>query len=544
MLPDASTLRDDAVAGLVLGVESVPDGLANGLLAGVNPIAGLYAYMTGTVAGALVSSTPVLAVQGTGAMAIVVADVGLGRYEDPERALVTLTLVTGALMLAAGVLRLGPWLRFVPRSVLVGFISAVGVNIVLGQLDTFTGYESEGGNRIAQALDLVLHLGQIDQASFVVGGLTVAAIVLLERTRLGSLGLVAAVVVGSVAAALTPDSLGSAALVRDVAAVPRALPLPLLPDLAVVPAMILPGLSLALVGLVQGAGVTAAFPAADGREPDMSRDFSAQGVANLVAGLLRGVPVGGSMSATSLAVTAGAVTRWSLVVASAVMALVVLLLANAVELVAMPSLAALLIVVGLGTVRPAEVLSVARTGRVQAVVVAVTFVSTILIPLQFAVLAGVGLSTVLYVVRQSNRLEMRRLVLVGDHRVREEEPPATLAPGDVVVLQPYGSLFFASTPVFEAQLPQPDDTTRDALVVLRLRGVGEVGATLIEALHQYARRLHRAHSEFVVVTDSDLVEQQLSKGDVDGWSPVHVRRGTRWQLETVRRVVAEASEGH
>jgi SulP family sulfate permease len=69
------TLRADGVAGIVLGVQSVPDGLATGLLAGVNPLAGLYAYMVGTFTGALVTSSSFMAIQGTGAMAMIVADV-------------------------------------------------------------------------------------------------------------------------------------------------------------------------------------------------------------------------------------------------------------------------------------------------------------------------------------------------------------------------------------------------------------------------------------------------------------------------------------
>ena len=79
------TLREDAVAGLVLGVESVPDGLAGGLLAGVNPVFGLYAYMVGTVTGAFFTSATFMAVQATGAMAIVVSDVpAVHSGDDPE----------------------------------------------------------------------------------------------------------------------------------------------------------------------------------------------------------------------------------------------------------------------------------------------------------------------------------------------------------------------------------------------------------------------------------------------------------------------------
>ena len=128
-------LGQDIPAGAVLGVESVPDGLATGLLAGVNPLAGLNGYMVGTVAGALATSSAFMAVQGTGAMAILVADVdAVHDATDPARALFTLSMLTGVVMVAAGLLRLGSVLRFVSNAVMVGFINAVGVNIVLGQL--------------------------------------------------------------------------------------------------------------------------------------------------------------------------------------------------------------------------------------------------------------------------------------------------------------------------------------------------------------------------------------------------------------------------
>jgi len=126
------TLRHDAVAGLVLGVQSVPDGLAAGVLAGVNPLAGLYAYLFGTISGSLFTSSVFMAVQATGAMSIIIADVpAVHAANEQAGALVTLSVLTGAVMLAAGLLRLGSILRFVSNSVMVGFISAVGVNIIL-----------------------------------------------------------------------------------------------------------------------------------------------------------------------------------------------------------------------------------------------------------------------------------------------------------------------------------------------------------------------------------------------------------------------------
>jgi sulfate permease, SulP family len=195
--------RPDAVAGLVLGVESVPDGLAAGLLAGVNPLAGLYAYMFGTFAGGCFTSSSFMAVQATGAMAIVVADVlAVHTGSDPARALFTLSVLTGVIMLAAGFLRLGSVLRFVSNAVMVGFISAVGVNIILGQLANFTGYEATGPNRVVRAVDTLLHAGQFHSQTLAVGAATIVLILLLERTRLGPLGLVLAVIITSAGAAI------------------------------------------------------------------------------------------------------------------------------------------------------------------------------------------------------------------------------------------------------------------------------------------------------------------------------------------------------
>ncbi|MEU6135148.1 SulP family inorganic anion transporter [Nocardioides sp. NPDC047086] len=208
---DRRTARRDAAAGAVLGIESVPDGLASGLLAGVNPVAGLYGYLFGLAGGALFTGTAAMAIQGTGAMAIIVADVDLDANDDP-------------------------------------------------------------------------------------------------------------------------------------------------------------------------------------------------------------VPVGGSMSATSLVVGAGARNRFALLVAAVVMAAVIVLFAGVVELVAMPALAGLLIVVGVGTVKPAKVLAVARTEPVPLTVT--TLVLTLLMPLQYAVLVGLGLSALLFVIGQSSRLVTRRLVMGADDRVR------------------------------------------------------------------------------------------------------------------------------
>ena len=480
------TIKDDAVAGVVLGGQSVPDGLAGGLLAGVNPVYGLYGYLFGMLGAALVTSSEFMAVQATGAMAAVLADVSeVHDADDPSRTLFTLAMLTGVVMIVAGIFKLGSMLRFVSNAVMVGFISGVGINIVLGQVEDFTGYASEGSNRLTRTLDTIVNPSEIDGATLVVGLVTIILILVLERTRMGPLSLVVAVVVGS---ALVPIFDMDVAQLKDIVSIPEGLPHPEAPDLGKIPVLIIPAASLAFVGLVQGAGITANFPNPDGSYPEASRDFVGQGAGNLVSGAFQGMPVGGSMSATSISTTAGAKSRMALVIASAVMAVLIVVFSPLVDETAMPALAGLLMVVGFRTIKPGEITAVWRTGRVQAVTMAITLVLTILIPLQFAVLVGVGISTLLFVISQSNDLVVKRLVL-REEGIREEDPPPSIEANDVVVIQPYGSLFFASAAVFESLLPEVTSRSRNSVVIVRLRGRTDLGSTLMEILLRYSDAL-------------------------------------------------------
>jgi sulfate permease, SulP family len=535
------TLREDAVAGLVLGVESVPDGLAAGLLAGVNPLAGLYAYLFGTIGGSFFTSSVFMAAQATGAMAIIIADVpAVHASDDPARALFTLSVLTGVVMLAAGFLRLGSVLRFVSNAVTVGFISAVGVNIVLGQLANLTGYKAAGANRVVRALNTLIHPGHLHLQSLAVGLVTIALILLLERTRLGPLGLVLAVILTSAATAAL--SWGSVATVNELGAIPRSLPLPVAPMLRLVPSLLVPALSLAFVGLVQGAAISAKFANPDGSYPEASRDFIGQGAANVIAGVFRGMPVGGSMSATSLNKAAGARSRLALVIASAVMTVVILAFAGLVGYIAMPALAGLLMLVGFRTIKPTDLQSVWKTGAVQKMVLVVTFALTMIIPLQFAVLVGVGLSVILHVVRQSNQITVKRWRLEPDGSLIETDPPADLPAHEVVALQPYGSLFFATAPVFESALPAVTDASRNSVVILRLRGRTDLGTTFMGVLERYATALTAVDSKLVLVSAGQQVQDQLrATGVTDVIMAENIYTGDERVSATLTRAYADAA---
>lgn len=500
------TLGSDVKAGVALGVASVPDGLASAVLAGVNPLFGLNAYLVGTVVGAVSTGSVFMTVQGTGAMAVLMQDVPEVHGDNGAGAMTMLAILTGLVMLGLGIARLGSLVRFIPSAVLFGFVNAVAVNIVLGQLANFTGYASDGPNRIVRAVDTLISFMQFHWPTFLVGVVTVALILLLERTKLGALSLVVAVVIGSAITVWLPG----VKTIGDISSSAIGLPSLSAPDFSSTFALLIPAVSLALVGLVQGAAISGSIPNPDGRYPDPSSDFRGQGLANIAAGALQGMPVGGSMSATALVRTAGAKTALANLIAGIVMFITIVAFGSAITFIAMPALAALLITVGVRTFKIHQVLLVWRTGPTQAFVFALTFLLTLLIPLQYAVLSGVALSVVLHIARQSQRVRVVQWRFDAPDGQPEELPaPTTFEAGETVVLSTYGSLFFASAQSFRDQLPAPSGATPGAHVVIRVRGTDELGVTFLGVLNDYASEISEHDATLVLAGVGTRLAEQL-----------------------------------
>jgi len=517
------TVGADTKAGIALGVERVPDGLAAGVLAGVNPILGLNSYVMGSFVGALTTGSFIMSVQATAAIAVILRDVPAMHGANAAGAMAMLTVLAGLIMFGLGVARLGSLVRFIPSAVLIGFVNAVAVSIVIGQLDNLTGFSGHGANRITRAIDTLAGIAHFHWPSLLVAAVTLVLIVALERTRLGALGLVVAVVAGS----LLAMAFSGIATLGDLTEVTRSLPDLIRPDLSTASEVIVPAVSVALVALVQGAAISGSIPNPDGRYPDASADFRGQGISNIASGIAQGMPVGGSMSGTSLTRAMGGRTALANLISGVVMVVTVLAVGPLMDGFAMPALAALLILVGVRTVRLRQIVMVWRTGVAQAAVFTVTFVLTLVIPLQYAVFAGVGLSVALHIARQSNRVRVVRWVFDDPHgRPLETPPPTTITPGETVVLAPYGSLFFASAHAFRRQLPTPEGPVPGAHVVIRLRGNEELGITFLTMVRGYAEELH-AHGGTLVLAgvDPGLSRQLRATGVADLLGPENVFPG-------------------
>ncbi len=247
------------------------------------------------------------------------------------------------------------------------------------------------------------------------------------------------------------------------------------------------------------------------------------------------------MSASALNKAAGARSRMAALFAGLAMAVVIVAFGSAVGHLAMPALAGLLILIGVRTVSPTDLSAVWHTGLIQRGVLVVTFLLTMLISLQYAVLVGVGVSIVLYTLRQSSQVTIKRRVRDSDGHVLEVDPPAELPEREVIVLQPYGSLFFAATPVFEAALPAVGTGSRGSVVILRLRGRTDLGTTFMDVLHRYALSLRQAGSRLVIVSANERILDQLeATGTVAVIGPSNVYMGDERVGAALERAYADA----
>ncbi|WP_209448816.1 SulP family inorganic anion transporter [Rhodococcus qingshengii] len=465
LLPRERMTRSDLIAGLPGAIGSVPDGMASGVLAGVSPLHGLYASMAGRVFGGLSTSTRLMVVTTTSASALA-AGSALTDVADEDRsaALVILTLIAGGVMILAAVLRLGRYTRFVSHSVMTGFLLGVAANIAFGQIPALLGVDAEGGSAIAKAVDVFTHLTQVDWRSAVVGVSVLALMWLLARTRLQLYASLGALVVPTVlVVTLGWDSVSR---VSDVAIIPSGPPIPGLPDVTVLsPSLISGALTVAVIVLVQGAGV-----------------------GNVAASMFHGMPVGGSVGQTALNRTAGAQTRWAAIWSGLWLLVVLAAFAGLVGQVPMPTLAAVLIVAAIGSLDPARVSAIWSSGHTSRIVFATTLVATLLLPVTAAVGIGVALSLLLQINQEAIDLKVVRLRVEGD-RLVEVSAPRRLPDNEVVILDVYGSLFYAGARTLQARLPDPGGATAP-VVVLRLRGRTTVSATFFTLVADYARRLY------------------------------------------------------
>jgi sulfate permease, SulP family len=512
-------LASGAVSGFATGLFSIPEGMAYAQLAGVSPVYGLYSGMVATLVASLTTGTVLMISTLTSAIALSTAsvlDVADISDSDLPRALFTITLLTGGVMFLLGLLRLGSLVSFVSNAVMTGFVIGASFLIIVGELGDFSGYDPIGGNKLAQIWDWITNIGQWDGATAGVAFATVFLVLVMKRIRYTEkMASVLALAVMTVVVAVL--DIPSLALVRSIAEIPNSLPAPMLPDFSLVPKLALGSVSVALVALVQGAGISTAYPNPAGTRASQSRDFLGEGLGNIAGAFFQSMGTGGSLSRTGISVGAGAKSRWAGVFAACWLGVLILLFGSLAELVPLAVIAGLLFVIGfeLISARAPAALLAFRSSTGSAAAMAVTFGSALFIPLQWTIFLGAGVSLLVYVAASAKRGRAYRLVRNDNGRWEERDLPSVLSSNEVMIIEFRGISFFAEVPALSAQLPVARDAT-GSVVMMRIRDLTDIAETGLTMLVNYLDELAIGGNQLILVgVQPDVIASLKGTGVYD-----------------------------
>jgi len=491
------------ISGLATGLFSIPEGMAYAQLAGVNPIYGMYSGIVATIVASLSTGTILMMSTLTSAIALatgsVLQNAGIQSSQMPQ-ALFTITFLVGAIMFLLGLARLGSIVNFVSNAVMTGFVAGASLLIILGQEHHLTGYSPVGANELQKTVNWLQNYTQWDKTTVAVSIVTIILMVLLKRVR--PLEKFSAIIVLFVVTAIVNLFHIQTALVSSIATIPDGLPHFMLPNFSLIPQLALGSISVALVALAQGAGISTAVPNPDGNKASQSRDFVGEGLGNLAGSFFQSMGTGGSLSRTGISVGAGANSRWGGVFAGVWLGLILLLFGSSAEKVPLAVIGGMLVVIGIELIMarvPSArlVLSTREWGPITAM--ALTFFSALFIPLQYTIFLGALLSLLLYVGASSRKFKLQQAVRLEDGGWQMQDAPKALASNQATVLVVQGLDFFAEVPALDDQMPLARGVS-GAVVVLVVRDMHQITSTAIKWLERYAQSL-RAGGSLLMLAD-------------------------------------------
>jgi sulfate permease, SulP family len=399
------TITADLIAGLTGAVIVLPQGVAYAMIAGLPPEYGLYAAIIPTIIAALFGSSWHLISGPTVAMSIVVytALSPLATPGSPEfiKLALTLTLLAGLFQFVLGLARMGTLVNFVSHSVVVGFTAGAAVLIAVSQLKNVLGLNiASSGSFVQTLIELAQKLPDTNFYVFAVAISTLIVSILLKKYAPRLPGMLIAMIVGSLLALV----LGAQAhQIKLVGSLPSQLPPLSLPDLSPVVwhHLATPALAIALLGLVEAVSIARSVGTRSRQMIDGNQEFIGQGLSNIVGAFFSSYASSGSFTRTGVNYESGAKTPLAAIFAALFLTLIILLVAPLTAYVPIPSMAGVLLAVAYNLIDFHHIKAISKASRSESSVLAVTFLSTLFLELEFAIYIGVLLSLMVYLSRTS-----------------------------------------------------------------------------------------------------------------------------------------------
>ena len=441
-------LRPDVVAGLTAAAVVIPKAMAYATVAGLPVEIGLYTAFVPMLLYAFLGTSSVLSVSTTTTLAILTgADLGqVSGSGDPAvllRALSTLTLLVGAILLVAGVLRLGFVANFISEPVLIGFKAGIGVVIVLDQIPKLLGFHIPRSGFLRNVAATIAHVRQTSWPTLAVALVMILILVGLERFLPRVPAPLVAVAAGVAGAAWLGLKARGVELVGHI---PTGLPSVALPDLSLAAGLWTGAVGIALMSFTETVAAGRAFAPGDESPPRANRELLANGLGNAAGALLGTMPSGGGTSQTAVNRHAGARSQVAQIVTAGVTLATMFLLAPLIGLMPQATLAAVVVVYSIGLIQPAEFRSVLRVRRMEFLWALAAFAGVMLL----GTLRGILVAIVLSLIALAHQVANPPVYVLGRKRGTNvfrprsaEHPDDETYPG-LLLLRPEGAIFFAN----------------------------------------------------------------------------------------------------
>jgi len=528
--------RADVISGLTVAIVALPLSMAIAIASGVTPGRGL---ITAVVGGFIVSLLGGSRFQIGGPAGAFVVLVAVTADRHGIDGVILATLMSGVLLIAAGFLRLGTYIKFIPYPVTVGFTAGIAVIILASQLRDLFGITLAGkepGELIPKlgALAGAAHTANVSAIS--VATFSIAIIVMLRRLRPNWPGILIAVVVAAVAAwafALPVETIGS-----RFGGIPRELPPPAWPlfSLAKAQAVLPDAISFALLGAIESLLSAVVADGMTGRRHRSNCELVAQGFANIGSALFGGICVTGTIARTATNVRAGARSPVSGMLHSVFLLAFMLIAAPLASYIPLAALAAVLVVVAWNMAEKQEFATLIRSSRADATVLLATFLLTVFRDLTEGILVGFALGAVIFINRMAEMtgIEDSTPLVSADRADRDDGERAPYDSGlavdpDVLVYRITGAFFFGAASAVGTVLDGIAD--RRKAFVVDFAAVPFLDSTGANAMSRVAARAKRQGVRLFITGASPTVRRALL---THGVTPPRAR-----YRETIARAIAD-----
>jgi len=510
----AGDLRADVIAGLTVAIVALPLSMAIAIASGVTPDRGLYTAIVGGFCVSLFGGSRFQVGGPAGAFIVLVA---LTVERHGVDGVILATMMAGAFLIAAGLLRLGTYIKFIPYPVTVGFTAGIAVIIFASQLHDLFGITLPGkepSELLPKLEALGRAVGSINMAATLLAAITIAVMVVLKKLRPGWPGILIGVAAATVAAwalALPVETIGS-----RFGGIPDTLPLPALPafSFAKMQAVLPDAVAFALLASIESLLSAVVADGMTGRRHRSNCELVAQGVANIASPLFGGICVTGLIARTATNVRAGARGPIAGMMHSAFLLLFMLIAAPLASYIPLSSLAAVLVVVAWTMAEKQEFWTLLRSSWGDATVLLATFLLTVFRDLTEGILVGCALGAVLFIHRMAEATGIEAgLPIAADDRAddangaRVPYDSRLATDPDVVVYRITGAFFFGAASTVGAVLDSIAD--RHKAFIIDFAAVPLLDSTAANAMHRMALKAKRQGVRLFITGASPAVRRTL-----------------------------------